>query len=728
MFRNESDITFHFFIAQKRSAAFPGEDLSLAGDINNMYSAVPPKPAPNPMSPYLSLKPFLPVKPTVVAPFVDPDIFIGKKAALLNNLFGSGIAPSASGMLSFIPPWISGGVISPPSFVAKRKIFLGMTMNNDIASSSLGSKRALSEFDLEKEATVSAQPRLVIGPPSIWESPAAVAATVKPTIVPPGYWNPFADGSSETGALPPVVDPSVYLDKKTKFLNDLFSSLHETPNASEVSVRTLAPDDSTSDSSAGAPPSFWLQFIPAFATPPPAPTIKPTIVPLGFWKPTTITKPVGLFGPSIPVVDPAQFVDKKTAFLNTLFNTLNITVTPAPVTTPEPTLDPITNYQQKVAEFLDELFTAIINNGSDTVIPAKRALAATDESAYEDSKNVLGEVNEVYDSTTKPGSQINTRATDESSPFTRSIDTSDNVSSTAVQQPPVDALLSAKDKIVDTIIAEMGGIKNNILDTLAELLAKQKEAAATPPPTPAPKKLGPPFGPGGPFGIGGPFASWAKLATATATPKPTPDPEPFQQKAEFLGQMFDTLTQLEKDVTEALNQAVNEAAAAVATTTVTTPTTPETNPTAAVSQLKNSTSLIELIRSKLTELANSSDSRQTNVPKYARAIKPILPGPAPTIVDPSFWIPDTATGVPLGPDYYIGRTQSFLSKLFASTAATAGDEGDEVATANQARSIKMAVHQRYQSLPPGSEELLQAGGGSTPQKHEGGGLKLQVRT
>jgi hypothetical protein len=689
------------------------------------------------MSPYLSLKPFLPVKPTFVSPFVDPNIFIGKKAALLSNLFGSGTVPAPAGMPYFIPPWISGGVISPPDLFAEKKTLLGTTLDTDIGSSSPDAKRALSEPEPEQEQTISAQRRLVVGPPSIWGPSGAVTPTVKPTIVPPGYWSPFADGSDAAGPVPPVVDPSVFLEKKTKFLNDLFSSLSATPSTYDVSARAVSPDESAADSLPSVPPSYWLQFIPAFATPPPAATVKPTIVPPGFWVPTTVTKPAGLFGPSIPVVDPAQFIDKKTAFLNKLFSTLNITVTPAPVTTPEPTLDPVKEYQEKVAEFLDKLFSAIINNGNDDVTAARRALAGGDKTTAEDLKNFQGAVNGVEDNTTNLENKTDTQETHDSGPFIqRSVDTANDFSTTA-HQLPVDALLNAKDKVVDTIIAEMGGIKNNILDTLAELLAKQKEAAATPPPTPAPKKKpGPPYGPGGPFGIGGPFGvggPWAKLATATTTLKPTPDPEPFQQKVEFLGQVFDTLTKLEKDVTEALDQAVIEAAAAAAATTAAAPTTSEIKPTTAASQTKNGTDLIDLIRSKLIELANSSEPSETTgqatlthqVPKYVRAIKPSLSDPAPTIVDPSFWIPDTAAGVPVGPGYYTGKTQSFLSKLFASKLATAGD--DETAAANKVRSIKMAVHQGYQSLPPGTEEVLQAGGGSTPEKHEGGGIKLQVR-
>ena len=695
------------------------------------------------MSPYLNLKPFLPVKPTMVSPFVDPNIFIGKKAALLSNLFGTGNVPAPVGMPNFMPPWISGGVISPPGFFADKKTLL-RTMDNDVTSSTPDSKRGLSELEPEKEQILSAERRLVVGPPSIWGPSGGATPTEKPTIVPPGYWSPFSDGSDAAGPLPPVVDPSVFLGKKTKFLNDLFSSLSATPSTYDVSARAISPDKSTTDSLPTVPPGYWLQFIPAFTTPPPAPTLKPTIVPPGFWVPSTVTKPTGLFGPSVPVVDPAQFIDKKTAFLNKLFSTLNITVTPAPVTTPEPTLDPVTEYQQKVADFLDKLFSAIINNGSDDTTAATRALAAGEKAiAEEDLQNFQGAVNEVEDSTTNFESKSDSQKAHKCCPFMRrSVDTAGD---TSAQQLPVDALLNAKDKVVDTIITEMSGIKNNILETLAELVAKQKEAAATQPPPPAlKKKPGPPFGPGGPFGVGGPFGIGGpfgmggprgKLATTTTTPKPTPDPEPFQKKVEFLGQVFDTLISLEKDVTDALNQAMIEAAAAkiAAATTPATPTTPETKPTAAASQSKNGTYLMDLIRSKLIELANTSKPSEfteqatlsQQVPKYARAIKTTLSDPAPTIVDPSFWIPDTAAGVPVGPGYYMGKTQSFLSKLFANKLATAGD--DEMAAANKARSIKMAVHQGYQSLPPGTEEVLQAGGGSTPEKHEGGGIKLQVR-
>lgn len=43
----------------------------------------------------------------------------------------------------------------------------------------------------------------------------------------------------------------------------------------------------------------------------------------------------------------------------------------------------------------------------------------------------------------------------------------------------------------------------------------------------------------------------------------------------------------------------------------------------------------------------------------------------------------------------------------------------------QARSVKMQMHQGYQSLPAGSIESVQAGGGSTPE-HQGGRIKLYV--
>ncbi|KAJ9576013.1 hypothetical protein L9F63_007113 [Diploptera punctata] len=722
--------------ADKRAAV--GGDTSSPS--NGIYAAVPPKLAPNPMSPYLNLKPFLPVKPTIVPPFVDPNVFIGKKAELLGNLFGTGVGPAPAGVSSFLPPWISGGVIASPSFFTEKKAtLLGTTLNNpdtDTSSSSSDSKRALSD----EESTVSAEPRLVVGGPSMWGPPPGVIPTPKPTIVPAGYWSPFPAGSPAAGPIPPAVDPSVMLDKKTKFLNDLFNSLNTAPGTSGVSEGNAVPDSVPTEPTA-APPSYWLQFVPGYASSPP-PTEKPTIVPPSFWIPSPVTKPVGLFGPPLPVVDPKQMIDKKTAFLNNLFNSLNISVTPVPVTTTAPSPDPMTAYQEKVADFLDKLLNAIINNGTDEVKAAKRALEdAENAKTSEDLKTFLGQTDTLEENAAKFESKLDTRSVVERSCADNSSDTECGMT----QQLPVETLLTAKDKVVNTIITEMGGIKNNILDTLAELLAKQKEAAATPPPTPAPKKKpGPPFGPGGPFGIGGPFGPWAAGAAATTTtPKPTPNPEPFQKKVEFLGQVFDLLTQLEKDVTESLNQAVSEAAAmsaaaAAATTTAAPSTTTESQLNlSSVPTKQNGTTLIDLIRSKLIELANSTATPNQQVvqqiPKYARAVasfpgKPIgPPAPEPTIVDPSFWIPDPAAGVPVGPSYYMGKTQAFLSKLFESKAKTSTGVDDDTA-GNKARSIKMAVHQGYQSLPPGSEELLQAGGGSTPEKHEGGGLKLQAST
>jgi len=41
------------------------------------------------------------------------------------------------------------------------------------------------------------------------------------------------------------------------------------------------------------------------------------------------------------------------------------------------------------------------------------------------------------------------------------------------------------------------------------------------------------------------------------------------------------------------------------------------------------------------------------------------------------------------------------------------------------RGVQMQMHQGYQSLPAGSVESVQAGGGSTPG-HQGGGIKLLV--
>jgi hypothetical protein len=181
----------------------------------------------------------------------------------------------------------------------------------------------------------------------------------------------------------------------------------------------------------------------------------------------------------------------------------------------------------------------------------------------------------------------------------------------AVKSPdttsPSTAGLAAKDLVVNSILSEVGELKTAMLDTLNEMILKQKEtAAAASAVTKRPMtKFGPfPWGP---------------------TPKPTPDPtEPYQKRLETLGQVFDMLTALGQEV--------------------------------------------------------------------ATGGGPVAPAAA-----------NVTTAAPMP-----ARTARSL-------------EGPM-------RSVQMAVHQGYQSMPAGTEEVISAGAGRDPSStHEGGGLNLKVR-
>nr|CAD7592167.1 unnamed protein product [Timema genevievae] len=540
----------------------------------------------NPLNPFLSIKPFLPSKPTFIPPVVDPNYFIGQKTALLNNLFPD--KPAAVG---------------PDIFLDKKTAFLNQLFNQiSAAPGTAASKRALvapptTNPFADKKTEFLNQLFNSLNLPTPTSDDAEVedeVVTTKPTIVPPGFWSPFIPLSEgDVAASSPTVKPTI------------------------------------------VPPSFWSPFIPLSA-----PTAKPTIVPPGFWSPFALPSPVkptivppsfwspfapssalkpsfvSPFAPPSLTVDPSVFIDKKTAFLNKLFESLNVTATPAPVET-----DPALIYSHKLSEFLDKLFGSLAPQGTnDTSSAQKREVESPKEVAGLDS--VLDVVDDVED------------------------DLSRRSSSPAVALDTT--LLDAKDNIVSTIISEMVGIKNSMLDTVADIIKKQKDLSA---------EVAGGFGPGKK-----PFASpYAAMWAPTPKPsKPTPDPlEPFKQKIDLLSQQFDTLSKVQQDVTAAVNRAQES------TTSVPTP-----------APLHSDASLLDLILSKL-------DSYNSSTPTGKKPVRT-----------------KTSRGVP--EDESSRQLRDLLS-----------------------RSIKMAVHQGYQSLPPGSEEILQAGGGGSPDTQEGGGLRLQ---
>ncbi|XP_020287227.1 uncharacterized protein LOC109856396 isoform X2 [Pseudomyrmex gracilis] len=362
--------------------------------------------------------------------------------------------------------------------------------------------------------------------------------------------------------------------------------------------------------------------------------------------------PGGPFGgPFGPAVDPSMFIGKKSTFLDSLFKNL-ATSTPA-TTTEEPmsTIVPASfwlpssvipgpgEYTSKVSDFLDKLFDSLKLNATSDASDGAKFMRSL-----------------------KP---------EELSVDKRSLDDASSV-------------VAAKDAIVDAIMSELGDLKGDMIATLNDLIAYEKASAVA---AAASKK---PFKPS-PFS-GFPFA------------KPTLDPTlPFKQRMTVLSQVFDMLTDLQKNITTAAKSATSN--------NVDASNNPElpNAPLAGASSINNT--LLSAILKKLsaidtaTSASYPSDFIKEN-PIASRALSK-----EPT----SIWV-----SYPENPLSRAKRQADLLPFL--------GYENDDRQRDHRpyTRGVKMQMHQGYQSLPAGSVESVQAGGGSTPG-HQGGGIKLLIQ-
>lgn len=368
------------------------------------------------------------------------------------------------------------------------------------------------------------------------------------------------------------------------------------------------------------------------------------------------------FGPLGPVVDPSAFIAKKSAFLDTLFKNL-ATSTPASPTTdvlaPKSTVVPPsfwmpssvipspTEYTTKVSDFLNKLFDSLNLN----------ATAADGSDAKSD--------------------------------FLRSVK-SDDISPNKIARSLNDAssIAAAKDAIVDVILSELGDLKSNMLETLNDLIAYEKTAAAAASTTKKPFK---------------PFASVFPFA------KPTVDPTlPFKQRMDVLSQVFDMLTDLQRNITAAAKSA-----------------------TTASSDTENN---LEPPKIPL-DASDAIDASSINNTLLNAVLKKIS---ALDSASPVFYPVNSIKGSPITSRTLPEEPTSWLSysKNLASTAKRQVDDdllpyleyenSDGQHNHRQyTRGVQMQMHQGYQSLPAGSVESVQAGGGSTPG-HQGGGIKLLV--
>lgn len=371
----------------------------------------------------------------------------------------------------------------------------------------------------------------------------------------------------------------------------------------------------------------------------------------------------GPFGPFGPVVDPSAFVAKKSAFLDTLFKNLATSTPPSAITDAPPPKSTIvppsywvpssvipgpTEYASKVSDFLDKLFDSLNLN----------ATAADDSDAKND--------------------------------FLRSLKP-DDVSPNKIARSLNDAssIVAAKDAIVDTILSELSDLKSNMLDTLNDLITYQKTAAAA-----AAASTKKPFKP---FAGVFPFA------------KPTVDPTlPFKQRMTVLSQVFDMLTDLQRNITEAAKNA--------------TIASPDTENDSESSKIPSASGGIDTPSINAT-LLNAVLKRISAIQSADSTYYPVNPVKQSPIVNrallketPSPWMPFSKNLAPAVKRQVNDDLSPYLEYE---------DSNDQHDHRQYTRGVQMQMHQGYQSLPAGSVESVQAGGGSTPG-HQGGGIKLLV--
>ncbi|KYN13371.1 hypothetical protein ALC57_14384 [Trachymyrmex cornetzi] len=381
--------------------------------------------------------------------------------------------------------------------------------------------------------------------------------------------------------------------------------------------------------------------------------------------------PGGPFAPSSsfgPVVDPSAIISKKSEFLDTLFKNL-ATSTPASTTevpTPKSTIVPPsfwmsssvipgpTEYTQKVSDFLDKLFDSI----------NVTALEASDDS-------------------------------DTKSDFLRSLKSDDSSSDKIARSlDDTSSIAAAKDAIVDTILSELGNLKGDMIATLNDLIAYEKSA------TPTAAKAKKPFKP---FSGTFPFA------------KPTIDPTlPFQQRMTALSQVFDMLTELQRNISVVAKNAI--------ATNASTPDNPELSKVplangAVGASLINNT----LLNAILKKISTMDSATPTSYPVSYPASYSADPVKENSIMSralskgpTSFWVSYPESSVPAV------KRQTDDDSLPYFGYENNNDRHDH---SQYRRGVQMQMHQGYQSLPAGSVESVQAGGGSTPG-HQGGGIKL----
>ncbi|XP_063978241.1 uncharacterized protein LOC135163035 isoform X2 [Diachasmimorpha longicaudata] len=562
--------------------------------------------------------PYVPKVSPFFPKFIDPQAMMTKKTDMLANLFG-GLGPvqyPITGGMALNPaqPFLYAtndatdvqGIKNIATSEVKRGIYGDKLASPITAFSPFPSKftsfspkfnpnfgpltgfNAMDSFDDSTQTSSSRRKRAIVGvapdtpknlsPPPPYpgltsipeESETDISEVPKQYL--PGMLGPFGPFSAV-----PLIDPSIYVSKKTAFLSTLFNSLATSTPAPPGTVT-----DPTAPKSTIVPPNFWLPFAVPTESAIPAtvhtitdmPDLTSTIVPGDFWLPNSI------------IPGSTEYTDKVSQFLEKLFDSLKLNK------------------------------TLLSSSGS------------TDESMI--PKTVIAR--------------------------------------------SVNDLETAKDAIVDSIMGELGTIKTDMLNTLNDMIVTQQLATVAPfsklsKPTKATKP-------------GKPLSPWAALFAPPAV-----DPAlPFKHKMIMLSQLFDMLTAMQKNITQAIDETIKS------TSVTESPPAAAASPSSSGAVMTFNTTLLDAIKDKLDNLEKA----------------PIIP-----VVPP-----------------YPGLWGAYPGSYSATSSVKRNAEDEDYyyndrddQSKHEKRGVKMTMHQGYQSMPPGAVETVEAGGGSVPG-HQGGGVKL----
>ncbi|KAH0561167.1 uncharacterized protein LOC123264914 isoform X1 [Cotesia glomerata] len=596
--------------------------------------------------------PYVP-KPLFFPKFVDPKVMIAQKTELLKNLFG-GLGPvnypitdPSDDSLTFekTKPFLyaTSNEIEPSEDIGKLENILknDKKETDNVKRGTFGSKFGLfgpvnSKFfpsspkfpsglsysypetkfnDFDSTNSLARRKRSIMSPMTnvpTDQGSFSPYPEVDPIFQYPEYYNfsapqpYFPSVLGPVGSYPgygpfyatPMIDPaSMFTAKKTAFLNQFFKSLG--PSASNPET----------DMPYNNPESFWSPSINAEVTTE-IPVPKSTIVPPGFWAPSSIV--------------------------------------PAPG-----------EYTTKVSFFLDKLFKSITNK-----------TAAKAASSSKISPSIMAR-------------SINDLLNDPSNRIARSID-------------DVQTLSITKDAIVDSIIAELGSLKTDMLNNFDDFTIAQQLSMAS-----MGKNSAKPFKTG-----------FSGLYKSTSTDFSLP----YKQKMMVLSKVFDSLTELHKNISSAVSDAIKSNMDEESD---------KSDKYFEQKSMLNETSA-DTVQNKAMKMNSPMTYQdpalfyQAFSPSYQQQF-PFYQPPTPVQPTEPFWMAFVkAKSTTPKPKKMKGTKREVESDFENYYPSEDYDNEDENKREKYKRAVKMFMRQ---GLPPGTIENIQAGGGSE-SGHQGGGMNL----